>query len=216
MKTPLLQLALDHVSLDDALSVAMLLRDKVDIVEAGTILCYSEGMRAVEAVRKVARERTLVADLKIADAGEVLAGMAFRAGADWTTVICAAPMATVSKVNEVARSHGGDVQIELFGRWDELDAREWLAMGVRQAIYHRGRDSQASGQGWRQADLDAMKRLSDLGMELSVTGGIDADQLPAFKDVAVKCFIVGRGLYATPDPQATADQLNKAIAAIWT
>jgi 3-dehydro-L-gulonate-6-phosphate decarboxylase len=156
-----------------------------------------------------------VADLKIADAGEILAGLAFGAGADWTTVICAAPRATVAKVNDIARSRGGEVQMELFGKWDMADAREWLAMGVKQAIYHRGRDAQAAGQGWGQADLDAMKRLSDLGIELSVTGGVTADQVSVFKNIAVKCFIVGRGLYAGPDPRATARSFKAAIAAIW-
>lgn len=158
MSVPLLQVALDHVSFDEALSAVELVRDDVDVVEAGTILCYSEGMRAVEAVRKAAPNHILVADLKIAD------------------------------------------------------AREWLAMGVSQAIYHRGRDAQAAGRGWGQADLDAMKRLSDSGIELSVIGGVTADQVGVFRNIAVKCFIAGRGLYACADPGAAARSFKAAIA----
>ncbi|MDI4745870.1 hypothetical protein MJL33_29315, partial [Salmonella enterica subsp. enterica serovar Kentucky] len=45
---------------------------------------------------------------------------------------------------------------------DEGDARDWYRVGVRQAIYHRGRDAQASGQQWGEADLTRMKALSDI------------------------------------------------------
>lgn len=52
------------------------------------------------------------------------------------------------------------------GRWT-MPARG-IAPAVRQAIYHRGRDAQASGQQWGDADLARMKALSDIGLELSI------------------------------------------------
>ena len=48
MSRPLLQLALDHSSLEDAQRDVTLLKDSVDIVEAGTILCLNEGLGAVK------------------------------------------------------------------------------------------------------------------------------------------------------------------------
>ncbi|HFM0246140.1 TPA: orotidine 5'-phosphate decarboxylase / HUMPS family protein, partial [Escherichia coli] len=44
MSRPLLQLALDHSSLEAAQRDVTLLKDSVDIVEAGTILCLNEGL----------------------------------------------------------------------------------------------------------------------------------------------------------------------------
>ncbi len=78
----------------------------------------------------------------------------------------------------VAQSCGGEIQMELFGNWTLDDARDWYRTGVRQAIYHRGRDAQASGQQWGEADLARMKALSDIGLELSITGGITPADLP--------------------------------------
>ena len=49
MSRPLLQLALDHTSLQAAQRDVALLQDHVDIVEAGTILCLTEGLNAVSA-----------------------------------------------------------------------------------------------------------------------------------------------------------------------
>lgn len=164
MSRPLLQLALDHTSLEAAQRDVALLQDHVDIVEAGTILCLTEGLSAVKALRAQCPEKIIVADWKVADAGETLAQQAFSAGANWMTIICAAPLATVEKGHAVAQSCGGEIQMELFGNWTLDDARDWYRVGVRQAIYHRGRDAQASGQQWGEADLARMKALSDIGL----------------------------------------------------
>ncbi|MDI5816899.1 3-keto-L-gulonate-6-phosphate decarboxylase UlaD, partial [Salmonella enterica subsp. enterica serovar Cerro] len=185
---PLLQLALDHTNLEAAQRDVALLQDHVDIVEAGTILCLTEGLSAVKALRAQCPEKIIVADWKVADAGETLAQQAFSAGANWMTIICAAPLATVEKGHAVAQSCGGEIQMELFGNWTLDDARDWYRVGVRQAIYHRGRDAQASGQQWGEADLARMKALSDIGLELSITGGITPADLPLFRDINVKAF----------------------------
>ena len=44
MSRPLLQLALDHTNLQAAQHDVALLQESVDIVEAGTILCLTEGL----------------------------------------------------------------------------------------------------------------------------------------------------------------------------
>lgn len=215
MSRPLLQLALDHTSLHAAKQDVALLQDHVDIVEAGTILCLTEGVKAVSALRQQCPDKILVADWKVADAGETLAAQAFEAGADWMTIICAAPLATVEKGHAVARARGGEIQIELFGNWTLEDARAWHQIGVQQAIYHRGRDAQASGQQWSEADLSRMKALSDIGLQLSITGGITPADLPLFKQINVKAFIAGRALANAANPVQAAQQFHQQFRDIW-
>lgn len=215
MSRPLLQLALDHTSLEAAQRDVAVLRHHVDIVEAGTILCLTEGLNAVKALRTQCPDKIIVADWKVADAGETLAQQAFAAGANWMTIICAAPLATVEKGHAVAQSCGGDIQIELFGNWTLDDARDWYRIGVRQAIYHRGRDAQACGQQWGDADLARMKALSDIGLQLSITGGITPADLPLFSDIDVKAFIAGRALAGAAQPAQVASDFHAQIDAIW-
>lgn len=215
MSRPLLQLALDHTSLQAALRDVAQLQEHVDIVEAGTILCLTEGLGVVKALRKQCPDKIIVADWKVADAGETLAQQAFAAGANWMTIICAAPHATVEKGHAVAQACGGEIQMELFGNWTLDDARAWYRTGVRQAIYHRGRDAQASGQQWGEADLARMKALSDIGLELSITGGIIPADLPLFKDICVKAFIAGRALAGAAHSAQVAAEFHAQIAAIW-
>ncbi|ELJ0067818.1 orotidine 5'-phosphate decarboxylase [Shigella flexneri] len=195
MSRPLLQLAPDHSSLEAAQRDVTLLKDSVDIVEAGTILCLNEGLSAVKALREQCPDKIIVADWKVADAGETLA--------------------TVEKGHTMAQRCGGEIQIELFGNWTLDDARDWHRIGVRQAIYHRGRDAQASGQQWGEADLARIKALSDIGLELSITGGITPADLPLFKDIRVKAFIAGRALAGSANPAQVAGDFHAQIDAIW-
>ena len=60
MSRPLLQLALDHTSLQAAQRDVALLADHVDIVEAGTILCLTEGLNAVRALREQCPDLSLI------------------------------------------------------------------------------------------------------------------------------------------------------------
>ncbi|MDN6550944.1 MAG: 3-keto-L-gulonate-6-phosphate decarboxylase, partial [Enterobacterales bacterium] len=77
------------------------------------------------------------------------------------------------------------------------------------------RDAQASGQSWRQQDLDRMKQLSDLGLELSITGGITPQDLALFKDISVRAFIAGRALSEAEHPQEVAKAFHQQIDEIW-
>lgn len=166
-------------------------------------------------MREQCPDKIIVADWKVADAGETLAQQAFGAGANWMTIICAAPLATVEKGHAMAQRCGGEIQIELFGNWTLDDARDWHRIGVRQAIYHRGRDAQASGQQWGEADLARMKALSDIGLELSITGGITPADLPLFKEIRVKAFIAGRALAGAANPAQVAGDFHAQIDSIW-
>lgn len=216
MKRPLLQVALDHLDLPSALASTGSLAPHVDVIEAGTILCFSEGAKVVKAVRDAHPDHIVVADLKVADAGSVLAEMVFSRGATWMTVICCAPYATVEAALRTARKYGGDVQIELYGDWTFAHAEEWFRMGIRQVIYHRGRDAQAAGKGWDGEDLAKIRRLADMGFEVSVTGGLEPQDLGQFKGIPVKCFISGRSLYDADDPAASARAFRRAIESSWS
>ncbi|WP_028536593.1 3-keto-L-gulonate-6-phosphate decarboxylase UlaD [Paludibacterium yongneupense] len=215
MTRPLLQLALDQLDPDAALQSLAGLAPHVDIIEAGTLLCCSAGMGAVRRIRERYPEHIMVVDLKTADAGTEMARMAFGAGADWMTVICAAPLATLEAAQRVAHEHGGEIQVELFGHWTLEQAREWRALGVRQAIYHRGRDAAAKGLGWGAQDLKLLRALADAGIEPSVTGGLTPADLPLFVGIPVRAFIAGRALYGAPDPVAAAQAFHDAIDRGW-
>lgn len=214
MNKPLLQIALDATDLASALRAAENIAHKVDILEVGTILAFAEGTQAVRILREKYPQHIIVCDMKILDAGDILTRMAFEAGADWVTIGAGAHIESIRSAQRIASEHGGEMQIELFGKWDLDDARLWLDAGVTQAIYHRSRDAQAAGVSWTEDDLKIMQELSALGIELSITGGIVPEDIHLFKDINAKAFIAGRAL-AQESGQQVADAFHSEFDKYW-
>lgn len=216
MKEPLLQVALDHTSLPGALDAAHLLASELDILEAGTILCYAEGVKTVAALREAHPQHVILADLKVADAGSVAANLVFSRGANLMTLICNAPLATMESALTVAQNHGGDLQVELYGDWTFAHAESWKSIGLTQVVYHRGRDAEYAGQQWSADDLSKITTLCTMGFDVSLTGGLRPEDLSFFKELPLKAVIAGRSLYNAPDPKQAARAFKVAIARIWS
>lgn len=212
---PMLQVALDNQSMDDAYRTTRLIANEVDIIEVGTILCVAEGVRAVRDLKALYPERIVLADAKIADAGNILARMCFAANADWVTVICCADINTTKGALNVAKEFGGDVQIELTGFWTWEQAQQWREVGIQQVVYHRSRDAQAAGVAWEEADISAIKRLASMGFKVTVTGGLALEDLPLFKGIPIHVFIAGRSIRDAADPALAAREFKRAIAQLW-
>ncbi|WP_269935994.1 3-keto-L-gulonate-6-phosphate decarboxylase UlaD [Serratia liquefaciens] len=212
---PMLQVALDNQSMDDAYRTTRLIADEVDIIEVGTILCVAEGVRAVRDLKALYPDRIVLADAKIADAGQILARMCFEAHADWITVICCADINTTKGALAVAKEFDGDVQIELTGFWTWEQAVEWRQAGVQQVVYHRSRDAQAAGVAWSDEDIAAIRRLADMGFKVTITGGLALGDLPLFQGIPIHVFIAGRSIRDAADPVAAAREFKRAIAQLW-
>lgn len=215
MSLPMLQVALDNQSMSSAYETTRLIAEEVDIIEVGTILCVAEGVRAVRDLKALYPHKIVLADAKIADAGKILSRMCFEANADWVTVICCADINTTKGALEVAKEFNGDVQIELTGYWTWEQAQEWRDAGIGQVVYHRSRDAQAAGVAWGEADISAIKRLSDMGFKVTVTGGLALEDLPLFQGIPIHVFIAGRSIRDAASPVEAARQFKRSIAQLW-
>ncbi|ELR66657.1 3-keto-L-gulonate 6-phosphate decarboxylase [Photobacterium marinum] len=214
MTKPMIQIALDQTDLASAIEVANNVESFVDVIEVGTILAFAEGMNAVKTLRQNHPEHVLVCDMKTTDGGAILARMAFEAGSDWITVSAAAHIATIGACKKVADEFNGEIQIEIYGNWTMEDAKAWVDLGITQAIYHRSRDAELAGVGWTEADLEKMRQLSELGLELSITGGIVPEDIYLFEGIKAKTFIAGRAL-AGEKGRETAEALRAQIDRFW-
>jgi len=212
MPKPLLQLALDTYDLPSALAPLQQAAPYIDVIEVGTILCLSEGMGAVRIIRSLFPDKTILADVRIAEAGGIIAKMAFEAGADWVSVVSGAAPSTAEVVHDVARQHGGEVQIELSDGWTWKQAAHWRDIGIEQAIVHRSRDAEAQGElAWGSADLDNIRRLADMGYRVTVAGGVGVNDVSTFAGIPVHIFISGRAIRNASDPAAAAADFQEAI-----
>lgn len=210
---PKLQLALDMFDLPSALAPLQQASEHIDILECGTILCLSEGMHAVRAVKSLFPQKTVLADVRIAEAGSIISKMCFDAGADWVTVVSGAAPASFEVVAKEARARGRDVQIELSEGWTWDSVERWRELGIEQIITKRSRDLEAAGElSWQADDLETIRRLHELGYKVSVAGGVTVDDIARFADAPVFAFIVGRAIYGAADVAVAAKGFRDAIA----
>jgi 3-dehydro-L-gulonate-6-phosphate decarboxylase len=217
-KIPMIQLALDYFDLAPALAVTQQAKDEVDIIEVGTPLSKAAGMLAVRTVRELCPDKLVLADIKSPDVGGGEAKMAFDAGADWMTVLGAAPLDTVRLAwEEAQRRPGKEMFIELTGIRDIMArADEWRQIGVDRMVYHRGWDEGNASRKWTEQDLETIGKLIEMGFQVSVAGGIDLDMIPFFRDLDIAVLIIGRAIYASPDPAKSARAFREAIAASYS
>lgn len=194
-----LQLALDMVSLDEALDIVDSLDGLADIVEIGTPMIFRYGLKAVETMKTRFPEQRVLADLKIIDSGRIEAEDGFKAGAEFVTAMAAANDATIANVVAAARDCGGKVMVDLLAIKDPVTrAREILALGVDVACVHTARDAQDEGG-------DPLSELSSVaaavgGDRVAVAGGVNLDSLPAMAAHRPKIVIVGLALAGVAMP----------------
>lgn len=218
MGLPNLQVALDHSDLKGAVKAAVSVGDVVDIIEAGTVCLLQVGSELVEVLRNLYPEKIIVADTKCADAGGTVAKNNAQRGADWMTCICSATIPTMEaalKAIKAERGDRGEIQVELYGDWTYEHAQQWLDAGINQAIYHQSRDALLAGETWGQKDLDKVRKLTEMGFKVSVTGGLDVNTLELFRGIDVYTFIAGRGITEAENPAKAAQEFKDKIKEIW-
>jgi len=204
-----LQVAMDVITLDAALTLAAQVAPHVDIIELGTPLIKAEGLRAVTAIKKAHPDKLVFADLKTMDAGELEADIAFTAGADFVTVLGTAGDSTIIGAVKAATAHGKGIVVDLIGVADKVTrAREVTAMGAVFVEMHAGLDEQAEPGFTFQTLLDDGEASK---VPFSVAGGVNLTSIKGVQRAGATVAVAGGAIYGAADPAAAAEELRAAI-----
>jgi len=204
-----LQVAMDVITLDAALTLAAQVAPHVDIIELGTPLIKSEGLRAVTAIKKAHPDKLVFADLKTMDAGELEADIAFAAGADFVTVLGTAGDSTIIGAVKAATAHGKGIVVDLIGVADKVSrAREVTAMGAVFVEMHAGLDEQAEPGFTFQTLLNDGETAK---VPFSVAGGVNLTSIRDVQRAGATVAVAGGAIYGSADPAAAAAELRAAI-----
>jgi len=205
-----LQFAMDTLSTDAALELAAAAAPHVDILELGTPLIKSAGLSAITAIKEAHPDKTVFADLKTMDAGELEADMAFKAGADLVTVLGVAGDSTIAGAIAAGKKHGKGVVVDLIGVPDKAArAREVVALGAEFVEMHAGLDEQAE-EGFTFETLLHDGEAS--GVPFSVAGGVSTATIESVQRAGAVVAVAGGAIYGAPDVGAAAAALRAAIA----
>jgi len=206
-----LQVALDLIRLEDALRIANAAADAgAHILEAGTPLIKSEGIRAVKELKSRFPDKTIFADMKIMDTGYLEAKMAAEAGANIVQVLGAAPDDTIKEAVKAGKEFDVKICCDLIGIKNPVErAKEFENLGVDYVNLHIGIDQQTKSE----FPYPTLKRLCDeVNIPVVAAGGINDINIDAIKKFNVDTVIVGGFITKSEDPgKATKLILSKMV-----
>ncbi|MED1466812.1 3-hexulose-6-phosphate synthase [Bacillus salipaludis] len=205
-----LQLALDLVNIPEALEVVKEVQEHIDVVEIGTPVVINEGLRAVQEIKNAFPNLTVLADLKIMDAGGYEVMKASEAGADIVTVLGATDDSTIKGAVEEAKKHGSKILVDMINVKDLAKrAYEVDALGVDYICVHTGYDLQAAGE----SPFEQLRIIKSVvkNAKTAVAGGIKLNTLPEVVESQPDLVIVGGGITGQEDKKAVAAKMQELI-----
>jgi 3-hexulose-6-phosphate synthase len=205
-----LQLALDTPELAHELELASKVAAYVDLIEAGTPLLIREGIRAVRELRRRHRGRPIVADIKVIDAGEPIAELAFAAGASVVTVLGCASDEVIERVVRSAKRYDGQVMADSLSVTNIPErSRQLSGLGVSSLCINRRGFKRAKTREERISQIAELIDKIDLPVYLA--GGIDVTELTLLRELPLAGVIVGAAIAEAPSPVDTAKKMRAVL-----
>ncbi len=194
-----IQLALDRLSIQEAIALGEEVKEYVDWIEVGTSLIKEYGMDSVRALRNAFPEKTIVADMKTIDNSRYEFELCYRAGADVATVIGVSPVVTIANCLEVALSYNKEVMIDLL-QVSDLHFEEISSLDNAIFCQHLSKDLQEDASN----TLLGEPIFKNEKLNYAVAGGISSTSFPAIMDMNPEIVIIGSAITQSNDPKQAA------------
>ena len=209
-----LQLALDLVDIAGAKAILAELSDIIDIVEIGTPFILKEGVHAITEIKQAYPSLSVLADMKIMDAGDHEARLAYDAGADIVTVLGVAADTTIQNVVRAARAYQKEVMKEVMVDMIAVQNLETRVkhidkFAIDYICVHTASDLQQQGQN-PYAELKLLHQVLQHAKP-AVAGGIAADKLQHIIPYHPEIIIVGSAITGKPDQRKAALEIKELM-----
>lgn len=202
------QLALDDITLEEAIHLLNSVHDFIDIAEVGTPFLMEYGTDAIRRIKQEFPHLEVLCDGKIMDAGGYEAELGLRAGADYVTVLAVTEDATIRDVIQSAERYGKSAVADMLCVGDlSGQVLRLRKLGIHMIAVHTGVDQQKAGR----TPLQDLKEIKDCcgDLPVSVAGGISSRTLPDYLALDPAVIICGGAVLHAANPAEEA----RAIAA---
>jgi bifunctional enzyme Fae/Hps len=199
-RPPYLQIALDAPNLEGALKVIEQLpgSDRI-ILEVGTPLIKRYGTRVINDIRKAAKDKFIIADLKTLDVGKVEADIAYEDTADAVVAAGLAPPETLDSTVQEARRLGIYAVIDMLNVEDVLAKLKSLKGLPDIVILHRGIDQETGRSSGLERIQMIRKAFPNKKLLIAVAGGIVPETAKEALEQGADILIVGRYVTQSKD-----------------
>lgn len=199
-----IQLALDRLTIREAIQIAKSTELYIDMIEVGTSLIKEYGVTSISALKEVFPHKTIVGDIKTMDNAAYEFDLCFDAGADIATVMGVAPLSTIEACLDRAKRHGKTVMIDLLNTTDE---QKEALYEYKEAIFcdHISKDEQEL----------AGKKVNEVSfndsLKWAVAGGITTDSLKGMEERKPDILIIGSAITKAEQPEEVAKIFKEII-----
>lgn len=205
-RPPYLQIAIDQTSVSLARKIiAQIPQSDNIIVEAGTPLIKSEGVKAVSDLREVAPSTFIIADLKTMDVGKVEVDLAYDETADAVAVAGQAPVDVIDKFIYEARRLGIYSIVDTLNVADPVKLLKTLKELPDIVELHRGIDE----EGKKKHNWETIGKIKDAfkGKKIlvAVAGGVEPDNALEALKAGADIIVVGRYITQSKDIERAAE-----------
>ena len=205
-----LQVAFDLQSSDEILNFLEKNGDLIEIIEIGTPLIIKEGLKSVLKIKKKFPKQTVLADLKIMDAGLLEAQIGFDAGADIVTVLGLASKKTLSSVKQTAVKNRRKVMVDMINH--PYPEKKWIGlmnMEMGLCCLHTANDDTKDGE----TPLNDLKRFynSHGGKNIAVAGGLNPDMIRKINSFHPEIVIVGGYIANSRNQRNALEEIHQAM-----
>ncbi|HRZ19586.1 MAG TPA: 3-hexulose-6-phosphate synthase [Methanofastidiosum sp.] len=210
MRKIIIQLALDMLNLDRALSIAKeAVSGGVEWIEAGTPLIKSEGMEAIRELKRTFPDKKIIADMKTMDTGDFETEMASKAGADIISILGASDDSTIKEAIKAAKKYNSEIMIDLINVKDKVGrAAEVQKMGAKYVCIHVGIDQQMKGEN----PLQDIKDVKDaVNITIATAGGLNSENAPEVVNAGADIVIVGGAITKAANLLEATQRIRKSI-----
>jgi 3-hexulose-6-phosphate synthase len=201
-----IQLALDRLTMWEAIRITQQVKESIDWIEVGTSLIKQFGIDSVKEMKNAFPDKVIVADMKTIDNAKYEFELCFQAGADVATVMGVSPLVTIETCLIVASRYGKKVMIDLLNTTRE---QQQELLRYKEAIFcdHVSKDEQEIiGKSKAEAVDNLFSNVS-----LAVAGGITIDSIKGLKGLHPAVAIIGSAITKAEDPATTAALFKKLM-----
>ncbi|WP_445489057.1 3-hexulose-6-phosphate synthase [Niallia sp. 03133] len=203
-----IQLALDRLSINEAISITKLVESEIDWIEVGTSLIKEFGMQSVKEIKAAFPNKIIVADTKTMDNGKYELEMSFQAGADIVTVMGSAPLITIKTCLEIAKKHQKKIMIDLLNTSEE---QVNSLLPFTEAIFceHISKDEQELSGKYKAQTKSRLKKQAVV--EVAAAGGITLEAIHQLIEENLDVAIIGSAITKAKDPAVAAHAFKQTV-----
>uniref|UniRef100_A0A7J2U3K3 D-arabino 3-hexulose 6-phosphate aldehyde lyase n=1 Tax=Ignisphaera aggregans TaxID=334771 RepID=A0A7J2U3K3_9CREN len=216
IKRPLLQVALDLTDLKPAIEIAAkIIEADADIVEIGTPLAKTYGIFAVRELRKIAKEKLILADLKTVDAVALEFTPYASEGVNAITILGIIDDDVIKEAYDVCKSLKIDLIADMIYINNPIERAFRLASyGINIVNLHVGVDVQRKRGVSAKQLLKEVEELAESDIVVSIAGGIRPEDVDLFISGGARIIVIGSAITKSSDPYRATKMAVDRIRAI--